>query len=619
MSVQRRIVSLGVSGESFLQDVRFEFAERLNCIVAGRGRGKTTTVEFLRHVLAPNARCGKDAQAQVQATLQRGRVSIEVQIESARYTASRALGDTATALTGTSGPSEASVEELFPYDYYAHGEIEAIGKDHASQLRLLDGFARSEIADIGAEITSTLAQLQQSAAELRRIADDEERLRGEAEDVATLRESLSTLQPPDGGDGKARELKASQDAKGLRARERTAVDAARDAAKLHRREAAALREQATRRFGAIIDQSLLEGANRDVVVSLATQIQKTRLAVERAAEEMEHACDDLEASARSNEQQLATRHAGQDETYRKVLDQAREEQGRTRERERVQERLAKAQQAEANLRACETERRTAAQRRRELLGQLSKLRDGRFRVRERVASMLSTHLRPQVQVTITQSGDRAAYVEALTGALHKSGVMVRPVVEKIVRALGPEEIAMLVTRGDKVRLAEEASLNPDQAEKVIWKLAAEGRAWELETIELGDVPRIELFDGIYKESTELSPGQRCTAVLPILLLLESDRPLVIDQPEDEVDGDTLVGTIVRSVNGVKATRQLILVTHNPNIVVLGDAERVFVLESTGTRARIEAVGTVDETKDHIQRLLEGGSEAFLERKRRYGY
>jgi hypothetical protein len=197
--------------------------------------------------------------------------------------------------------------------------------------------------------------------------------------------------------------------------------------------------------------------------------------------------------------------------------------------------------------------------------------------------------------------------------------MVRPVVEKIVRALGPEELATLVARGDKKRLAEEASLNPDQAEKVVWKIASEGRAWDLETIELGDVPRIELFDGIYKESTELSPGQRCTAVLPILLLLESDRPLIIDQPEDEVDGDTLVGTIVRSIQEVKGTRQLILVTHNPNIVVLGDAERVFVLESTGTRARIEAVGTVDETKDHIQRLLEGGSEAFLERKRRYGY
>jgi ABC-type cobalamin/Fe3+-siderophores transport system ATPase subunit len=619
MAVQRRIVSLGVSGESFLQDVRFEFAERLNCIVAGRGRGKTTTVEFLRHVLAPSARASKDTQSQVQATLQRGRASVEVQIESARYTASRALGDAATTLTGASGRSDASIEELFPYDYYAHGEIEAIGEDHASQLRLLDGFARAEIADIGAEITSTLAQLQRNAGELRRVADDEERLRSEAEDVATLLESLSTLQPPEGGDSRAHELKAAQDAKGLRARERTAVEAARDAAKLSRREAAGLGEQAARRFAATIDQVLLEGANREIIVPLATQIQKTRLALERAAEDMQRACDDLEVATRSNEQQLATRHAAQDEAYRNVLEQAREEQGRTRERERVQERLAKAQQAEANLRACETERRNAQQRRRELLGNLSKLRDRRFRVRERVAGMLSARLRPQVQVTITQSGDRAAYVEALTGALHKSGIMVRPVVEKIVRALGPEELAVLVVRGDKARLAEEASLNPDQAEKVIWKLAFEGRAWDLETIELGDVPRIELFDGVYKESTELSPGQRCTAVLPILLLLESDRPLVIDQPEDEVDGDTLVGTIVRSVREVKATRQLVLVTHNPNIVVLGDAERVFVLESTGTRARIEAVGTVDETKDHIQRLLEGGSEAFLERKRRYGY
>jgi hypothetical protein len=61
------------------------------------------------------------------------------------------------------------------------------------------------------------------------------------------------------------------------------------------------------------------------------------------------------------------------------------------------------------------------------------------------------------------------------------------------------------------------------------------------------------------------------------------------------------------------------VTHNPNIPVLGEAERVFVMTSTGKRAQVAAAGTVDDLRDDIERLLEGGREAFMRRMERYGH
>jgi hypothetical protein len=70
---------------------------------------------------------------------------------------------------------------------------------------------------------------------------------------------------------------------------------------------------------------------------------------------------------------------------------------------------------------------------------------------------------------------------------------------------------------------------------------------------------------------------------------------------------------------VKGGRQVIFVTHNPNIPVLGEAERVFVFNSDGQHATLRKVGTVDDCKDHIERILEGGREAFLQRKTRYGH
>jgi hypothetical protein len=106
--------------------------------------------------------------------------------------------------------------------------------------------------------------------------------------------------------------------------------------------------------------------------------------------------------------------------------------------------------------------------------------------------------------------------------------------------------------------------------------------------------------------------------LPILLL-DSDRPLLIDQPEDNLDNAFIYETVVRNIAEVKNGRQLIFVTHNPNIPVLGDAERVFVTESDGQRGRVRVAGNVDEVKTEIEQILEGGAAAFLERKRRYGH
>jgi len=77
--------------------------------------------------------------------------------------------------------------------------------------------------------------------------------------------------------------------------------------------------------------------------------------------------------------------------------------------------------------------------------------------------------------------------------------------------------------------------------------------------------------------------------------------------------------VVKSVQGVRDKRQLIFVTHNPNIPVLGDAQRVFVLQSSGRQAGLKLTGSVDRVKDEIETILEGGKEAFQMRKARYGY
>ena len=105
-------------------------------------------------------------------------------------------------------------------------------------------------------------------------------------------------------------------------------------------------------------------------------------------------------------------------------------------------------------------------------------------------------------------------------------------------------------------------------------------------------------------------------MLPILLL-DNDNPLLIDQPEDNLDNRFIYECVVEGIQQVKGRRQLLFITHNPNIPVLGDAERVIVLESNGTNGRKAQEGTVDECRDAIVTLLEGGEDAFRERSHRY--
>ena len=254
-----------------------------------------------------------------------------------------------------------------------------------------------------------------------------------------------------------------------------------------------------------------------------------------------------------------------------------------------------------------------------LLEQLSELRDKRFATRKAVADRINASLSPTIRVSIVQYGNPECYQRLLEDGLRGARIKHGVVAQKIVNTFWPVDLSNVVKRKDTAPLVDKAELNPDQAEKAVAVLLGSRLLFELETVELMDLPRIELKDGdTYKDSLSLSTGQKCTSILPILLL-DSENPLLVDQPEDNLDNSFIYETVVDSIRKVKCQRQLIFVTHNPNIPVLGDAEKVFVLESDGRSGRKANEGTVDQCRTEIVTLLEGGEEAFKQRRERYAY
>ncbi|MDE0314670.1 MAG: ABC transporter [Candidatus Poribacteria bacterium] len=114
-----------------------------------------------------------------------------------------------------------------------------------------------------------------------------------------------------------------------------------------------------------------------------------------------------------------------------------------------------------------------------------------------------------------------------------------------------------------------------------------------------------------------SPGQK-TAALLAFILSYGDEPLLLDQPEDDLDNELIYDLIVKQLRDTKSKRQVIVVTHNANIVINGDAEMVFPLHIVCTETRIRHAANIQEKKvrDAICNIIEGGEKAFEQRYKR---
>jgi len=125
-----------------------------------------------------------------------------------------------------------------------------------------------------------------------------------------------------------------------------------------------------------------------------------------------------------------------------------------------------------------------------------------------------------------------------------------------------------------------------------------------------------------KKLQQLSPGERGALLLIFYLLLDKDnKPLIIDQPEDNLDNHSVANILVPFIRKAKANRQIILVTHNPNLAVVSDAEQViFVNIDKENEYSFEyQSGSIENRSinERIVQVLEGAMPAFNKRKQKY--
>ncbi|WP_315351284.1 TrlF family AAA-like ATPase [Segatella oris] len=175
------------------------------------------------------------------------------------------------------------------------------------------------------------------------------------------------------------------------------------------------------------------------------------------------------------------------------------------------------------------------------------------------------------------------------------------------------------------RLLQDADI-----ENIFFNILEENHYEDLECLSYDDLPQIIVTKfiqqngvnkPIIKSISQLSLGQQQSVLLGILMLSDSNKPLLIDQPEDNLDSEFIFKTIVSNLRKIKEHRQVIIVTHNLNIAVLGDAELIIPLRSTSVHSIVDNAGSVDnlDTINQCCQILEGGESAFKQRKNVYGF
>ncbi|TAN56806.1 MAG: hypothetical protein EPN20_18175 [Magnetospirillum sp.] len=585
-----RILAIDVSG-GFLDGVRLDFADGLNCIIGGRGTGKTTILEFIRYVLGqmpdptdnrPRARA---IEAIIKGNLGSGTIRLDVETRhGTRYRAERPWEDSVQVADADGQPVAVSLDRdlVFKADIYSQNEIEEIATTPRFQLPLIDKFAEEAVRAATQEVHRAKRTIEASSVELRNL---DHRIRELAElvpEAEVVAKRLAEMQAVAGPE--AAPLNAAHRAKALRASEVQAIDDLRRVVRTTGEGVHAFAASVADQCGTALGDDLVDGPN-GVLFRTIAEATASFVAVFRGAIPMvDDRCARLFALLDRCEGELRDAHARQEQDYRALVARSTEQQQHAAERARLQQRQLELTAARKELDGLQRKRQGLEASHRDLTARLSGLRDQRFALRRAVTEALSAALMPTIRVSITQAGDRSGYRELLCDELRGSGMQYNRLAARIVETVSPEELSRMIRRGTWQNLAERASLSDEQAQRVVGHLAAGDAALRLETIDLEDEPLIELKDGeTYKNSTGLSTGQRCTVILPILLL-DSERPLLIDQPEDNLDNAFVYDTIVRSLREAKGGRQLVFVTHNPNIPVLGEAERIFVVTSDGQHA-----------------------------------
>jgi ABC-type lipoprotein export system ATPase subunit len=626
------IVSMTISG-GYLDGVGIAFSRHLNTVIGGRGTGKSTLLECLRYVLDIPPK-GKQAQKLhfeiIKENLgkESGRIEVEVMSSSQhgkRYRVSRRYGEMPIVREvmpdGSGNVSTLQPRDLLPgIDIYGQNEIYELAQDKQSRIQLLDRFLPND-GDYAQHNTTLKKRLQENQQRLAKTLGEVDDLKAQIARLPKLVEQLQGFQ--------ALGIQEKLAKTPLFARERQIVERTHEEIRHLRDGVASLRDNLPD-LAFISDKALEDLPNAMLLSPARTILDKLREGFERHLAE-------LTTELANGEQQLAAQLtlwkqsiAQGEAELEKALRSLPATAGKSGQEvgtayQRLLQDIERIKPLETRVANHDKLLESLQQERRNLLAELSDLRGLRTKSLQSAAKNLNRRLVGKLKVEVVPDADRTPLKSFLLECKLEGVREGRLAWIDERDAISPSALAQAIRNGS-AELQVDWGLTPLVAD-ALTRLPA-SRLMELEALELDH--RIDIFlnvshdqaEAIFRPLDKLSTGQQCTAILH-MLLLENVDPLIMDQPEDNLDNAFIAERIVHELRAAKTSRQFLFATHNANIPVFGDAEWIGVFTAVENHGALsfDAQGSIDVPviRDQVANILEGGREAFIQRKEKYEF
>lgn len=639
-----RIVSLEIKNTKFLTDQKIFFSPNLNCIIGSRGAGKSSIIEYIR--MCTNREPDRHAEPQVDRVKQTLNDESTVEVkwrgpdgleEDFRFSVSSGLSEVVTPNREVFDSK--TIFANLGIQIFSQRQLSSMTHDLTSILPLLDsmdttGELDAQRHDENATIASIRERLQKQAliqtkhAELRKVKQELTDLQRRWDAAQTVHAFAEQLQRANEADGYLQQVKLTA--------ERTSqqIMALADDLDHFQWPQADYANWPLPDFFANVAETLenaqkvlvdsLRKATQRYLATLNTEIfsspshEEVAVAVVTAANEFSRAC---EAQGVTEEE----------------LENLRSIEAIRREKRATYDRLAK------EIAQLESE----VQDLQGLYNQLFQIWKWQTRIRTEIASnILSSSSmmrvpvgaapeaqRPFVDIVITYCGDKEHFSmiwnQITPNRRTRLGRAWEIIGESIYRSFlerqsenSPWQILTIWKNNPDTRPNDVDDYWPELEQHIA---ANESVFEDLQMRRVNDQVDFVLYRsdgsraGSFQDGT-LSDGQRNTVMLAVLLA-QGSGPIIIDQPEEELDSDFIYNELVPVLRGIKNSRQVILATHNANLPVNGDAELVYALRTETGRGNYLCDGGLDQTrvKKAVLDIMEGSEEAFRRRSEKYHF
>lgn len=622
----KNIKSIEIKSSPFFEDLKIHFNEKMNCIMGGRGTGKSSLLYFLKSALTLDSQKGKINDI-LKSNLGFGEIIIEIESEDGslfRIVKTFNEEPQPYKLPNQDYMSLVRIFHEIECDFYETNQIEEIGRSETDRLALIDKKIKNNLYELVNEVKKVQIDLDSNAQDIKtsnfRINQIKDSL-SQYENIEQEIKEFKNSEPVDIKPDEKLEFENADVNEKKRTDEKRFFNKTASLYNDLQNQIVLFNNDLNENFeSAILNKENF--FNKDILIQSIDSIQSNNKLV---LDKLKEIYDLLKLNSEIlniNYLKVLNAHDIQQAEFVTLKQKFDKNRDYFNKYNILTNRLKDKQTLELEVSERELKRKRFIDERKFMIEKFNEIKNNIFSLRLSAVQDINTILDGDVKITLKFSGIVNEFENRLRDALKGSGLKYNELVSKIVEVFKPDQFAKIIQEKDVDNLKLISGIDEFRSNSLINALYDTEDIYKIESIYCDDLPDFKLkIEGDiqrenYKNSDELSMGQRCTTVLPIIFAV-SENPLIIDQPEDNLDNKYISEKIHNIIKEQKDNRQLIFITHNPNIPVLSDSEYNLFLNYENKKSKKLKEGNVDEVKEDILKILEGGEKAFKTRKEKY--